>query len=84
MSAPEKKYKALNEKNKGNEAFRSKDFSEAKGYYTTSLNLFEDPKVYSNRAAVYLKMKCFRQCIDDCNKAIEMDKMFLKPYNRRA
>ena len=40
------------EKNKGNEAFRAKDFQEAKECYTKSLIYFKDPKVFSNRAAV--------------------------------
>lgn len=72
------------EKNKGNEAFRSKDYKEAKGYYTKSLIYFKDAKVYSNRAAVELKLKEYDQCIKDCNEAIKLDKEFLKPYNRRA
>jgi tetratricopeptide (TPR) repeat protein len=48
---------AANFKNKGNEAFKSKDFKEALGYYHQSLDLNPDPKVYSNQAAVYLKLK---------------------------
>lgn len=71
-------------KNKGNEAFRSKDFKEALGYYHKSLDLIQDPKVLSNQAAVYLKLEAFSSCINDCTKAIELDPDFLKPYNRRA
>jgi len=37
LTEPEKKYAAINEKNKGNEAFKSKDYKEAYGYYTKSL-----------------------------------------------
>jgi len=84
MSEPEKKYMAIMEKNKGNEAFKSKDYYEAYDYYTKSLELFKDPRVYSNRAAVSLKQKLHKKCVEDCNVAIGMDRNFLKPYNRRA
>jgi len=52
LSKPEQRMAGEMEKNKGNEAFRSKDFQEAKEYYTKSLVYFKDAKVYSNRAAV--------------------------------
>lgn len=75
---------AINEKNKGNEAFRAKDYNEACDYYDKSIELYEDPKVLSNRAAAYIKLKQYKNALSDCNRALEMDKSFLKPYNRRA
>ena len=60
LSEPELKYMALNEKNKGNEAFKSKDYKEAVEYYGKSLEIFPDAKVYSNRALAYLKTNHFR------------------------
>lgn len=50
--------RAENEKNKGNEALKSKDFKEAIQYYTKSIEY--DPHIaasYCNRALVYLKLK---------------------------
>jgi tetratricopeptide (TPR) repeat protein len=46
--------------------------------------MFKDEKVYSNRAAVCLKLKHYRECIDDSTTAISMDNNFLKPYFRRG
>lgn len=50
---------AENERNKGNESMKSKDFDEAIGYYTRSIEY--DPSMassYCNRALVHLKKKC--------------------------
>ena len=84
MTIDEKKFEALQLKDRGNKAFKKKDFSTALSSYSASIAYFKDPKVYSNRAAVFLKMKQYEECISDCNLALAMDKAFLKPYNRRA
>jgi len=58
LSEDMKKKRAENEKNKGNEAIRSKDYSEALEYYTKSIKY--DPTMaasYCNRALVQLKLK---------------------------
>ncbi|KRX03752.1 hypothetical protein PPERSA_04260 [Pseudocohnilembus persalinus] len=71
--------KAENEKNKGNEAIRSKDYNEALQYYTKSIEY--NPSLaasYCNRALNYEK------CIKDCNKAIAMKNDYLKAYHRRG
>ena len=69
--------KAENEKNKGNEALKSKDLQEALFYYSKSIEY--DPTLetsYCNRALVYLEQKGILQfleyehAINDCNKAI--------------
>ena len=52
------KKQAENEKNKGNEAIKSKDYSEAIKYYTNSIKF--DPSLYQsygNRALAYIKTK---------------------------
>jgi tetratricopeptide (TPR) repeat protein len=50
---------AENERNKGNEAIKSKDYNESIKYYSNSIKL--DPSMYQsygNRALAYLKIKC--------------------------
>ena len=37
---------------------------------------------YSNRANAYLELNQFDECIEDCIKAIELDKTFSKSYYR--
>ena len=39
---------------------------------------------YSNRAQAYLHMRMYSQALDDCQKAIEMEPEFEKPYYRKA
>jgi len=49
---------------KGNEAIKSKDFDEAISYYTNSVH--NDPQMfqsYGNRALAYLKKKCKNEII---------------------
>ena len=84
MTLDQRKYEALQLKDRGNACFKKKDYSTALSSYSTSLVYHKNPKVYSNRAAVFLKMDKCEECITDCNLAIKMDKDFLKPYNRRA
>ncbi|KAL4473939.1 hypothetical protein ABPG72_000301 [Tetrahymena utriculariae] len=85
LTEEQKKIKAENEKNKGNEALKSKDYKEAIEYYTKSIEY--DPKLaasYCNRALVYLKLKEYDKVVKDCNKAIELDPNYLKAYHRRG
>ena len=44
----------------------------------------EDPRGYSNRAAVLAKLMSFPDCIKDCDLAIEKDPNFVKAYIRKA
>eukprot|EP00828_Plagiopyla_frontata_P025050 TRINITY_DN3199_c0_g1_i1.p1 TRINITY_DN3199_c0_g1~~TRINITY_DN3199_c0_g1_i1.p1 ORF type:complete len:374 (-),score=114.00 TRINITY_DN3199_c0_g1_i1:23-1144(-) len=82
----QKRIIAENEKNKGNEALRAKDFNEAIQYYNKSLQF--DPTyaiTYCNRALAYLKLKKnYDQAISDCNNALKYDPGYLKAYFRRG
>ncbi|KAL5034908.1 hypothetical protein RTP6_002685 [Batrachochytrium dendrobatidis] len=51
-----KQYQAVMEKYKGNECFKTNDFSEALKFYNRSLDLHPTPQVLTNRAATYLKL----------------------------
>ncbi|XP_021277356.1 hsp70-Hsp90 organizing protein 3-like [Herrania umbratica] len=68
----EKKEKALKEKEAGNAAYKKKDFETAIQHYTKALELDdEDISYLTNRAAVYLEMGKYEDCIKDCDKAVE-------------
>lgn len=63
---------ALKEKDAGNAAYKKKDFDVAIGHYTKAMDLDdEDISYVTNRAAVYLEMGKYEECIDDCEKAVE-------------
>ena len=42
------------------------------------------PAYYTNRSFAYIKTESFGYAIEDANKAIELDKDFIKAYYRRA
>uniref|UniRef100_I1J9X9 STI1 domain-containing protein n=1 Tax=Glycine max TaxID=3847 RepID=I1J9X9_SOYBN len=70
--AEQKKAEALKEKEAGNAAYKKKDFDTAIQHYTKALELDdEDISYLTNRAAVYLEMGKYEECIKDCDKAVE-------------
>ncbi|KAM7479639.1 hypothetical protein LguiA_027852 [Lonicera macranthoides] len=72
-------------KEKGNQAFKEKQFQRAIGFYTEAIKLHGTAATYySNRAAAYLEMGSFIQAEADCTKAISLDKKNVKAYLRRG
>ncbi|KAJ8526810.1 hypothetical protein K7X08_029287 [Anisodus acutangulus] len=68
----ERKAKAQKEKEAGNVAYKKKDFETAIQHYTKAIELDdEDISFITNRAAVYLEMGKYEDCIKDCDKAVE-------------
>lgn len=61
-----------------------KKYDEALECYNKSLELKEDPVLYSNRAAVLLKLNKFAEAEVDCSKAISLDYTYAKAYYRRG
>lgn len=67
---PEKRM-ALEEKVKGNDAYKKKNFEEALTHYHKALELDPTEITYMlNIAAVYFEQKEFKKCIEQCEKAI--------------
>ncbi|MED6185271.1 hypothetical protein PIB30_055448 [Stylosanthes scabra] len=72
-------------KEKGNAAFKGSQWNKALNYYTEAIKLNGmNATYYCNRAAAYLKLACFQQAEEDCNKAILIDKKNVKAYLRRG
>ncbi|KAH7429470.1 hypothetical protein KP509_09G050400 [Ceratopteris richardii] len=72
-------------KEKGNAAFKKKDYKVALRCYTEAIQWDEEnPTYYSNRAAAYLALYNFHQAEADCCKALEIDKKNVKALLRRA
>ncbi|CAN6930315.1 unnamed protein product [Brassica oleracea] len=72
-------------KEKGNQAFKEKQWQKAIGMYSEAIKLNdENGTYYSNRAAAYLELGSFRQAEADCTKALALDKKNIKAYLRRG
>ncbi|PON79146.1 Amidase [Trema orientale] len=72
-------------KEKGNQAYKEKQFHKAISFYTEAIKLSGDNATYySNRAAAYLEVGSFIQAEADCTKAINLDKKNIKSYLRRG
>jgi stress-induced-phosphoprotein 1 len=76
---------AEQEKQKGNELFKTGDFSNAVKHYSEAIKRNpSDAKIYSNRAACYTKLLAFDLALKDCDKCIELEPNFVKAYLRKA
>ncbi|KAI3468894.1 hypothetical protein Pfo_025557 [Paulownia fortunei] len=63
---------AQKEKEAGNAAYKKKAFETAIQHYSKAIDLDdEDISFLTNRAAVYLEMGKYEDCIKDCDKAVE-------------
>ncbi|KAL6909507.1 hypothetical protein ACP4OV_001788 [Aristida adscensionis] len=72
-------------KEKGNAAFKEKQWQKAVNFYTEAIKL--NGKVatyYSNRAAAFLELASYRQAEADCTSAIDLDPKIVKAYLRRG
>ncbi|KAJ3672922.1 hypothetical protein LUZ60_006296 [Juncus effusus] len=72
-------------KEKGNAAFREKQYQKAVNLYSEAIRLNKKKTAYySNRAAAYLELGSYRQAETDCTSAIELDSKNVKAYLRRG
>ncbi|KAI4347265.1 hypothetical protein L6164_008089 [Bauhinia variegata] len=84
-NGPSREESAEIAKEKGNQAFKDKQWQKAIGFYTEAIKLNGDNATYyNNRAAAYLELGSFRQAEADCTKAIALDKKNVKAYFRRG
>lgn len=81
---------ALTEKELGNQAYKKRDFNTAISHYKKAIELDACNMIFhSNLAAVYLEMKNYVQCIEECKIAVDVgrqnkaeSKFIAKAYNR--
>lgn len=72
-------------KEKGNVAYKGKQWHKAVNYYSEAIKLNDkNATYYSNRAAACLELGRFQQAEEDCSKAISIDKKNVKAYLRRG
>lgn len=81
----QRKADAQKEKEAGNAAYKKKDFDTAIQHYSKALELDdEDVSFLTNRAAVYLEMGKYEDCIKDCDKAVERGRELRADYKMIA
>lgn len=81
----EKRKMAENERFKGNEWMKGKEFQEAIKCYSRSLEHYpNDAATFSNRALAYLKQKEFARALEDAESAIRLKDDYIKAYHRRG
>ncbi|KAL9238352.1 hypothetical protein vseg_012784 [Gypsophila vaccaria] len=72
-------------KEKGNAAYKGKQWNKAVNFYTEAIKLNgKNATYFSNRAAAYLELACFQKAEEDCTQAISLDKKNVKAYLRRG
>ena len=80
-----KRKQAENERMKGNDFMKAKDYDKAIECYDKAIQLDQkEASTFSNRALAYIKKKQFSKSVEDANKAIELDEDFIKAYYRRG
>ncbi|XP_024864543.1 tetratricopeptide repeat protein 12 [Kryptolebias marmoratus] len=73
--------KATALKDKGNEAYAEGDYETAVKFYSEGLAELKDMQpLYTNRAQAYIKLKRYKEAIDDCEWALKCNERCIKAY----
>ncbi|KAF1387397.1 hypothetical protein PFLUV_G00078270 [Perca fluviatilis] len=84
LTQQEKLLLSTREKDKGNEAFRAKDYEEAVAYYSRSLSIIPTLPAYNNRAQAEINLKHWHNAMRDCLRVLELEPGNMKALLRRA
>jgi DnaJ family protein C protein 7 len=86
MESPEDNAALAEEyKNKGNEKYKIKQYSDAYDLYSKAIGLVPDSPAYlCNRAAASLMLKRPHDALKDCQRALELDPKFTRAHQRLA
>ena len=84
-SAVERKWVASQEKEKGNEFFKTKEYPNAVRCYNLAVALEPNNAVhYANRATCFIRLKRFDDAETDCDASLKCDPGYMKAYVRRG
>jgi len=76
---------ARKKKDEGNELYKAKQFEEALAAYDAAFEIDPTNMTFlNNKAAVYFTQNKWDECIEACNKAVEVGKEFRAPFEERA
>ena len=74
-------------KNKGNESYKAKDFTQALEFYDKAIDTYGDnPTYYTNKASVYMAQKDYNKAVEVCEEAVKgfVGKRVMAPYKIMA
>ena len=71
-------------KQKGNELYAAGRYKDAKHLYSRLIQTNPQAALLTNRAACYLQEGKWRKAIDDCDRALEIDALWPRAYERKA
>ncbi|XP_017016841.1 RNA polymerase II-associated protein 3 [Drosophila kikkawai] len=76
--------KANDIKDSGNSYVKLAEYDRAIEAYSEAIKVYPyDPVYYINRALCYIRQERYDNCVEDCEAAIELDKLCVKAYYRR-
>ncbi|KAH8234104.1 hypothetical protein KR038_001759 [Drosophila bunnanda] len=76
--------KANDIKDRGNNYVKLAEYDRAIEAYTEAVTVYPyDPIYYINRALCYIRQERYDNCVEDCEAAIQLDKLCVKAYYRR-
>lgn len=75
----EKEALALQFKDRGNDYYRSKEYSEAVREYSQCIQILPSATAYNNRAMCYLKLQNYKKSLEDCDSCLQIE-----PDNKKA
>ncbi|KAK3551827.1 hypothetical protein QTP70_029006 [Hemibagrus guttatus] len=84
LTQQEKCVLSTREREKGNEAFRARDWHEAIVYYTRSLCILTTVAGYNNRAQAEIKLQRWNDALSDCDAVLCIETHNCKALLRRA
>lgn len=84
LSEAEKSFHALQEKDRGNEYYKTCNYDDAIEYYSASIAISPTATAYNNRAASYLKQGKYDLALADVNNCLELDPENAKGLYRRG
>lgn len=71
-------------KEQGNKHWSCKEFEKGRQCFSKAISLYgNDPIYYYNRSLCNFHLKDYDACAKDCNRAIELDKDYFRPYYQR-
>jgi TPR repeat protein len=71
-------------KEEGTKLFKDGDYKGARKKYKQAILMQPSAALYTNRAACYIGLNRLRDAIDDCEKALELDRTWSRAYVRKA
>lgn len=75
---------SIDEKNKANEFFKAGDYEEAIRHYTISIECKPNTVSFTNRALANLRLKNYKEALDDCKAALRMEPGNFKALLRQS